>query len=91
LEKAIEEMETRLRLWSLKIDRLVAKTQIAGAQPSFEALMYVDELKALHAIAQSKLDEFRAAIDTERSRLKTEMRSALKDLEAICDTRRTPR
>ena len=75
-------MAAQLKRWSLKIDHLEAKTQMAGVQASFDALMYIDELKALHAIAQSKFDEFRAAEDTERAHLKAEMKSAWNDLEA---------
>lgn len=91
MERAVKEMEARLKHWRLKIDHLETKTQVAGVQASFEALMYIDELKALHALAQSKLDEFRAAAatDTKRARLKTEMRRALKEIEAMGDTRRT--
>ncbi len=79
---ALEKMEAQLNLWSLKIDDLASKTQVAGVQVGFDALIHVDELKALHAIAQSKLDEFRAAGDTERARLKAEMKSAWNELDA---------
>jgi hypothetical protein len=44
--------------------------------------MHIDELKALHAIAQSKLEEFRTAQATERARLEAEMKSAWDELEA---------
>jgi len=79
---AVEKMEEQLRLWSLKIDRLAAKTEMAGARTGFDALMYVDELKAMHAIARSKFDEFRAANDPERARLEPELKSAWNELEA---------
>ena len=82
MEAAVEKMEAQLKLWSLKIDDLAAKTQRAGVQAGFDALMYIDELKALHAIAQSKFDEFRAAGDAERARLKAEMKSAWNELDA---------
>ena len=44
--------------------------------------MHIDELKALHAIAEAKLLEFKVAGDTSRARLETEMTNAGKDLEA---------
>jgi uncharacterized protein (UPF0335 family) len=44
--------------------------------------MHIDELKALHAIAQSKLEEFRTAQATERARLEAEIKTALEDLKA---------
>jgi hypothetical protein len=82
MDEAVEKMEAQLKLWRLKIDDLAAKTEMAGSQARFDALIYVDELKALHAIAQLKLDEFRAAGDTERKRLKAGMKKAWRELEA---------
>lgn len=87
MDAAVERMETQLRLWSSKIDHLAAKTQVAGVQTRFEALVRIDELKALHAIAQSKLIEFKAAIlaaaagDTKRARLRAEMKKAWNELD----------
>ena len=82
MEPSMEEMEVQLNVWSLKIDKLVAKTQRAGVQARFEVLMYIDELKALHAIAQSKLSECKVVEDTRRARLEAEMQSAWGDLDA---------
>lgn len=82
MKAAVEAMEAQLKLWGLKIDNLAAKTQAVGVQAGFDALMYVDELKALRAIAQSKLDEFKAAGGTRQSRLKVELKSAWGELDA---------
>jgi VIT1/CCC1 family predicted Fe2+/Mn2+ transporter len=82
MQAAVEKMTAQLKLWSLKIDHLDAKTQKAGARARFENLMYVDELKALYAIAQLKFDEFRTAGDTERAHLKDEMSGAWNELDA---------
>ena len=86
MEAAVEKMEAQLKLWGLQIHKLVAKIQKAGARARFEDLMYIDELKALHAIAQSKLDELRAAGDTRRARLKAEMENAWNELGAAFKT-----
>jgi hypothetical protein len=82
MELVAEQMEAQLKLWGLKIDRLAAKTEIAGVQTGFYTLMHIDELKALHAIAEAKLLEFKVAGETSRARLETEMKNAGKDLEA---------
>jgi hypothetical protein len=84
MEAAVEKMEAQLKLWDMKIDKLAAKTLKVGAQASFEELMYIDELKALRAIALSRYDEFRvaAAGDTRRAHLKAEMKSAWNELDA---------
>jgi hypothetical protein len=88
MDAAVEKMEAQLKLWNLKIDHLAAKTQMVGVQARFDALMYVDELKALHAIAQSKLIEFKttAVGDTRRARVKAEMTSAWNELESVFKT-----
>jgi hypothetical protein len=82
MEPSVKKMEAQLQRWNLKIAHLAAKTQVAGVQAGFDALIYVDELKALHAIAQAKLDAFKASEDTRRTRLKAEMQSAWADLDA---------
>jgi hypothetical protein len=88
MDAAVEKMEAQLKLWNLRIDHLAAKTQMVGVQARFDALMYVDELKALHAIAQSKLIEFKATAvgDTRRARVKAEMTSACNELESAFKT-----
>jgi hypothetical protein len=57
MEKNLVAMGAQLKLWSLKIDDMVARTQMAGVHTSFETLMYIDELKVLHATVQLKLSE----------------------------------
>ncbi|MBK9304635.1 MAG: hypothetical protein IPM94_12305 [bacterium] len=53
-----EKMESQLWDWRLRIDRLAIATHKAGCGAGFDATMRVDELKALHAIAQAKHHEF---------------------------------
>jgi len=75
-------MEADLKRWSLKIDRLVAKTELVGAHPSFDTLTYIDELKALHAVARSKLETFKARGDRGGARLEAELELAWKEADA---------
>jgi len=82
MEAAVEKMAAQLKRWSLKIESLAAHTQEADARARFEDLIYIDELKVLHAIAQSKLDEFTAAGAPERERLKADMKDAWNELGA---------
>ncbi|MBK6900115.1 MAG: hypothetical protein IPH09_12925 [bacterium] len=42
--------------------------------------MHIDELKALHAVARTKLDEFKAGNDLNRARLMTGMTNSLDEL-----------
>lgn len=80
-EAAVDKLEAQLRLWSSKIDDLVATTQLTGVPVRFETLICIDELKALHAIAQLRFDEFTAAKDPDRSRLKIRMKRAWNELD----------
>jgi hypothetical protein len=82
MEQVAKTMEAQLKRWGLKIDRLAAKTEIVGVKTGFDTLMHIDELKALHAIAEAKLLEFKLAGDASRARLETEMTNAGEDLEA---------
>ncbi len=81
MDAVVEKMEAQLKLCGLKIHRLAARTQQVGTRARFEDLMYIDELKALHAIAQSKFDEFGSAEYSERPRLKAAMKSAWNELD----------
>ncbi len=82
MDSTIEKREDQLKLWEAQIHRLAVKTQMAGVQAGFDSLAYIDELKVLQAIAQAKFAEFRVGRETDRKRLKAEMKSAWKDLEA---------
>lgn len=82
MDATIEKMESQLQRWGLKIDRLAAKAQMAGGPVGFDTLLHIDELKALHAIAQAKLDELRAGPETQRARRKAELKRACDDLDA---------
>lgn len=81
----MEKTTAQLALWGLRINNLAARAQLAGAQPSFDALMHVDELKALHAIAAAKLAEFKAQAGPGRRRLEAELKRALNDLEVALE------
>jgi hypothetical protein len=82
MDAAVEKVEAQLTRWDAAINKLAAKNLTAGARARFEDLTYVDELKALHAIALSKLTEFKASKDGRRARLKAEMKNACNELEA---------
>jgi len=86
-----QERETQLGLWRAKIDGLAARTLLTNVQAGFDAHMYLDELKVLHAIAQAKFDELRAAGARQRPRLEAEVKVAWKDLESALGNPTRPR
>jgi hypothetical protein len=75
-------MEAQLKAWGLKINQLVAQTHASGVKAGLDSLMHVDELKALHAIAQAKLNEFTAQEIADRDRLRSELEKAWEELDA---------
>ena len=79
------KLEAQLRGWRLKIARLAGAIHGVGVQKDFDALVYIDELKVLHAVARSKLEEFKAAGDAERQHLEAGLKSAWGDLEAAVE------
>lgn len=75
-----EKMESQLWDWRLRIDRLAIEIHKAGGGAGFDATMRVDELKALHAIAQAKYHEFWAGGELKRLRLIPGLEGAWHDL-----------
>jgi hypothetical protein len=82
MEASVEQMEAQLKLWSLQISDLTAKTQMVGARTKFDDLLHIDELMALYAIAQSMFDEFRVAGSADRARLEADLKKAWNELDA---------
>jgi hypothetical protein len=79
------KLEAQLRGWRLRIARLAGAVHGVGVQRDFDALVYIDELKLLHAVAWSKLDEFKAARGGDRGHLEDGLKSAWDDLEAAVE------
>lgn len=90
MQTAAKPLEAQLQRWSEKIDHLAAKTERVGPV-SFDALMHVDELKALLAIAKSKFDVFAAAPGLDQVRLEAETRQVFADLAAALKSPSPPR
>lgn len=81
MDATVMKMEAQLTRWKSKIENHAARISAARGEPRFDALLYIDELKALHAIAQAKFDELKAAKDAERERCQDEMNRAWSELD----------
>lgn len=77
----IGKMEEQLEDWRLRIDRLADEMQRDSAPVGFFTLMQIDELKALHAIAKTDLDKFKAGNNQKRVWLRTGMKKSWDELE----------
>ena len=82
----VEKMEAQLKEWGKKIDELAVKADTAGAQVKADYRKYVDDLKAKRTVAQSKLDELKAAGSEKWEVFKSGVESAWKDLESTFKT-----
>ncbi len=84
---SIHDRMVQLAIWDQWIRELSEKAQGSGARVRFADLLFIDELKALYAIAQTKFDELGAATGPEREAIEVEAQSAWVDLAAAFDRR----
>ena len=83
-------MEAQLKLWSARIEHLAARTQQPGVRASFDTLIYIDELKALHAIAVAEYEAIRNAPAERRAELKAGRSGVWDDLGTALKVKRPP-
>ena len=87
----LEVMELQLGAWSAKIGSLNAAHLQSGVHARFETVIYLDELRALHAIARSNFDRYRAAGAPERAELEPALEAAWDELATAMKRRPPPR
>jgi hypothetical protein len=80
-EANVGKMEAQLSHWGAKLDELVAKAEEAGGEVKVDYRKRIDELKAKHQAAHSKLEEFKAAGNGKWEHFKTGVESAWVELE----------
>ena len=78
--EATAKIQVQLEFWSLRIDHLAARTQMSRGEPSFDALVHIDELKALLALARAKIEALVAGAGREQPGLEGELKCAMNDL-----------
>jgi len=78
----VAKMETRLTQWGAKLDALVAKAEKAGTEAKVDYRKRVRDLKAKYQVAQSRVDQLRAASSEKWDTLKDGAESAWNELEA---------
>jgi hypothetical protein len=81
MEAHVGKMEKQLRQWGAQLDELVAKAEGAGTEAKVDYRKCIDDLKAKHQVAQSKLDELKAAGSEKWETLKTGVESAWNELD----------
>jgi hypothetical protein len=82
MEANVNKLEDQLKLWDAKLDVLMAKAEVAGAQAKIDLRKRIDIIKDKRAAAQAKFDEFRAAGNDKWDSFKAGIEFAWKDLES---------
>jgi hypothetical protein len=88
MAESIEDRIAQLERWSLRISELSDRMPHARAVVRFDDVLHLDELKVLHAIAQTKFDAFQAAAGPERAALEVEVQDVWAELAAAFERRR---
>lgn len=81
IEENVGKMETELRQWGAKLDKLVAKVESAGTDVKTDYRKGVEDLATKYRLAQSKFDELKTAGSAKWEVFKTGVETAWKDLE----------
>jgi hypothetical protein len=81
VEKNISKLEAQLQLWGAKLEEVVAKAKVAGAQAKVDSNKQLDELKAKLEVARAKLDEAKSAGGEKWENLKDGVEQVWKDIE----------
>lgn len=85
------KLEKQLERWGSRVDRLVARSLAQGAPSNFGALMRIDEIKVLYALALARLEEWKEAPESDWARLEVEAEQAMEELDAAFKKRPGPR
>lgn len=86
MSNQMNERETQLERWGREIHEQAELAQRTRGRMRFTDLLRIDELKVLHAIAQTRFDELCAAGGShERDRLEVEVQDAWLELAAAFD------
>jgi hypothetical protein len=80
--RTVSKMEDRLKLWGAKLNELVAKAEVSGQQTKIDTRKHLDEVKAKLKVAQSKLDEAKAAGADKWDHFKSGVESYWTELES---------
>ena len=81
MEANVDKMEAQLKLWAAQIDVLAAKVDKTCPWAKIECRQGIDDLKARRAVAQAKVDEFKAAGSGKWEEYKAGIEHAWSDLE----------
>lgn len=81
IDKTVSKLEDQLKLWGAKLNELAAKIDVAGKETKIDARKHLDDMKAKLKVAQSRLDEAKAAGGDKWDKFKLGIESSWKEIE----------
>jgi hypothetical protein len=81
VDKTVLKLEDQLKLWGAKLNELAAKVDVAGHEAKIDARKHLDDMKAKLKVAQSKLEEAKAAGGDKWDKFKSGIESSWKEVE----------
>jgi len=82
VEANLGKMETELKQWGAKLDKLVAKVEAAGTEMKIDYRKSVEDLRGKYRLTQSKFDDLKTAGSAKWGLFKTGVETSWNDLEA---------
>jgi hypothetical protein len=82
VDKTVSKLEGQLKLWGAKLNELAAKVEVAGQEAKIDTRKHLDDMKAKLKVAQSKLDDAKAAGGDKWDKFKSGIERSWKDLES---------
>jgi chromosome segregation ATPase len=81
LDKNLSKLQDQLKLWRAKLDQTMANVNVAGQQAKIDSQKQLDELRSKLVVAESKLEEAKAAGSEKWDNLKSGLDHTWKELE----------
>jgi len=82
VDKTMTKLEDQLKSWGAKLNELAAKVDAAGREGKDDARRRLADMKAKVKVAQSKLEEAKAAGGDKWDKFKSGIESSWKELES---------
>lgn len=82
VDNTAPKLEDQLKVWSTKLNELAAKVGVVGQEAKLDARKRCEEMRTKIKVAQSKLEEAKAAGEARWSKLKAGLEASWKELEA---------
>lgn len=81
MESHLAKMETQLKKWGVRIEKMITKSENAGTEANSDYHMRIDQLKTKQQVAQTKFEELKASGTDDWETFKAGMSGVWSELE----------